>query len=820
MASPLSWFRRNQKGMLVVFGVLLMAAFGMEGVFNMMQPANPGAIAEDRVVVKYDNGYFTESQLAEMRFRNAELFRFLEDLQNRSRVALGDKYTPRVPRLNPLPYSGDPEELNREVMQHFLLLRQAKEYGIKIGDQSVLEYLRGWADDLSLTEAKLDQVCFEMYNGRIEFGFIKSLLKNELAINQVRQISERGLLISPNLTESWETYLKLNRKIECTIVKRPIEDYLAQVTEQPSEAELKALYDEGKEVFPSPSKQTPAFKNNRKVSAVLISARFNDFLQREAAKVTPEAVQAEYDKLVAANDPMVIELIPETTPETETGNEAGNENSDDAPPTLDIEGDENGADIENTSEMGESSGESTDSESNENSAGDQENQDGDENSDNDAAEQDDESHGPAPVSLSQRPQLMLASTAQPVRQENDEQSGEEGAEGQPQEEDLQTPDESTGEETSAEPTDPAAGSETEAGGDDQTEPTDPNGNDSGDTDSNDSGIDLTDLPDDEPKTRVKPLDETLSQQIKERLATGPALRALEDAINEVSIEIAVYGGDYAIYLQTKDGPKENRFEEPEPIDFKAFAEKHKLNYQVTEEPLDYFELVEHPVGSPQVLSQNAGRFPAYVANFIFGNYHRLGPFQSEVVDEHRTLNKHIFFIEEKVEAKVPTFEEAREDIEAYWRYQKAVALAQSDLEQLASQLKQNNENLIDRVDDAPMLSGGFSWIDGRGNFPSVGQDFLNKLETGEEFMTTAFALPLNDYGVAVDGSFKYMTLIQKTKEEERDVATLQKSFFESIAASQGMPWNYRSMRSGNLYRRLSDWFDEQEKKYDVNWVAY
>ena len=66
--SPLRWFRRHATWMLIIFGVVLMAIFGLGPVFDQMAQGfkNSGSSGEDPVIIKYRDGEITRSKLDEL----------------------------------------------------------------------------------------------------------------------------------------------------------------------------------------------------------------------------------------------------------------------------------------------------------------------------------------------------------------------------------------------------------------------------------------------------------------------------------------------------------------------------------------------------------------------------------------------------------------------------------------------------------------------------------------------------------------------------------------------------------------------------------
>ncbi len=329
MASPLSWFRQHQKGMLVVFGILLMASFGLASVMNSLTPTGSRNEFAMKPVVKYSGGTFTNSDFALMRNRHFQAVNFLERFQQMLQTSRPD-FQPRPIMINKMNSDAAPDEMNGLIMERFLASKKAESIGIEVSDQAVLQYLRNFASDQSLTHYDFDRICLEIAGDQVDFIDIREQLKTELAIQQVNQMYASGVPGVPSITEAWEAFQKLENRIECQIVGFPVDNFMAQVTETPTDSELRNLYEEGKYEFPDIAGERPGFKQRRKLAVAMLSANYQEFLDRAKLAITPEQIKAEYDLLVSANSPVVTEIVPQPT-------EAGGDNAsgDDPPPTLD-----------------------------------------------------------------------------------------------------------------------------------------------------------------------------------------------------------------------------------------------------------------------------------------------------------------------------------------------------------------------------------------------------------------------------------------------------------------------------------------------------
>ena len=80
MASPLRWFRKYSYFFIVVFGVLLMAIFGLGSVVTGL---NPGDLArsstrENKVVAEWAGGELKESDVFNLRQKHLSLIHISE----------------------------------------------------------------------------------------------------------------------------------------------------------------------------------------------------------------------------------------------------------------------------------------------------------------------------------------------------------------------------------------------------------------------------------------------------------------------------------------------------------------------------------------------------------------------------------------------------------------------------------------------------------------------------------------------------------------------------------------------------------------------
>ncbi len=832
MASPLSWFRRNQKGMLIVFGTLLMAVFGLGSVVDSLISQRSIGNNSDQVAVRWDGGSFTTNQLANLRFQHAQTLRFLQELQRISAEQAernGETFRPRAPMIVPIQDTGNRGDVNRQILDHYLLARRASELGVQVGDIAVMDYLQAVSANDALTVPDFEMLCRELFGGRVDFLVIKNQLKRELAIMHMRQIMQVGLPLAPNVTESWQAYQKFNERIECAVLKFPVVDFEDGITATPPDAELRALFDKGRYRYPDPTGEEPGFKTRHKLSATLMTANYDDFVQREMQKISPEQVQAEYDRLAEEKNSLVMELVPDEPTEntTDVPQIADPTKDEDAPPTLD-----DGKKGDSSNDPQQQDGKTADPATAKGSEGGTDQSDDDsktgepkkDGSQNDGPQKDEKGDGD-----SDGFQFISTTLNRPQDKQPQDQKGEQQSETDQKSDksgEQQESESSEGSDTGRSET--AAGQQDQTGkqadANDPAMPADQTQADQTQADQTQAepgqGLDLSDLQ--APQRRLKPLDEELANRIKRVLASAPARDAMQEAINEASADIEEYWGDYSLWQQTKDLPVREREPKPDPVDFHQVAIKHNLIPQSVE-LMTFEQLSEEPMGKINIAISRPSPFPGQpsqqqplpLANYLFDQFYELEEYRPEIVPEYIFLNTHIAFLEEKVEPQIRTFEEARSDVEQFWRRQKAVDRALDAAQQKADELRSSSQTLVEKFPDDAISTGEFTWFNNSVRYPLLPGD----IQPGETFMETAFSLELNEVGVALDGNRENACLIQKTKMDERDMETMRSEFFASLSSNQGIPANINRLYTDGLRGVIGEWSRQLREELNVQWVT-
>ncbi len=187
MASPFRIFRKYQKTLLVIAGVVLMFVFvvGDSLVSYLTGSRNPRS-GDERdarsVAVHWDGGSLTNHQLSDLVFRRHVLNRFLGQVtatgEMPSRAAGVDPPQLRVQSLN-LPDTPT-QRVEENVVLTKLYADAAREAGMKVSDATLLQYL----DELGRHNVSRDQmrqiVQGSSGGGRVSTDYVMDALREAL----------------------------------------------------------------------------------------------------------------------------------------------------------------------------------------------------------------------------------------------------------------------------------------------------------------------------------------------------------------------------------------------------------------------------------------------------------------------------------------------------------------------------------------------------------------------------------------------------------------------------------------------------------------
>ena len=789
MASPLGWFRRHQTGMMVVFGMVLMGIFGLGSVAMMIQPGQLSNSYGKETAVSWSEGNISKGKLENTRFLHFQTLRFLQALQQAALEKQGDKFYSALPRQMQIqsvvrPGSNPtPETIDATIMDRILFAKAAEDEGVAINDAMVNDYFARLAVDANFTERDLEAINRAVNGDQVELVEVRNHMKMELAAQQYQIMMVSGLPRVPNPTEAVESFTRLNQQIECSTYPVKVADFVSKVDEEPTIADLKKLYKEGKYQLAGQSMQKPGFKIGKRMKVQYLYADPSVFLENEMRKVTDAQVQEKYDELLAAEDGTVMEFIPpeETADPDDTGAES---ESNDPAPTPELESSD--------PEFGE-------------------------------APSDDPAPAPETDPAPAAPEMVPEPSDTPEAAPADPESTG-GTSVYPKSDrvvftSLQQEEGETTEQTPEQPVEQLLELDPEPAATDaeQAEST-PSGQTEGPSMLEDDGADEQQAP---VLMRPKTLDAALAREIREKMVAGDALAKMKETVAIAQAEIQ----DHQLVLIEWEGltDKEKKsVEKPTGVNIKELAETLGLQRGETE-LVTFGELLKDEFGSKfgkVEVTDSFGRKTnsrEFIAVIIARRLDKLTLMESDVVVEAITNKNYVWWLSEKEDTLVRTFAEAEEDVREYWRFQRARELAIAEAKKIAEKINSGNTLLYESeyaTDGQVTKTGDFTWFSNSGFARPKDVD-----NPGDGFMGVAFGLELSEAGAAFNETQEVAYVIQKIADAKRSQEELAQEFLSDWSKFQQIPGTISGLTDRLNREMQTKELERLIETYDINWVT-
>lgn len=792
MSNPLRWFRQNSKILVVFLGIGAMAIFGLGPVFDVLSRSSSYEDeAQNPVIAKWKGGDLKRSDLNSSLRRHYELLRFQQGVQQAAVGQVGEEYRANIAPIQPIRDTGSRAQVDDQLIERKLLAEKAAQEGFVISDSMIDDFLALLAGEAEFSRADLEVINNEVNQRSCSLAQIRLQLKSELLYRQMRVMASGGQPGIPNPTESMELYAKNSNRIECEVMAVPVSQFMEDVTEEPSNSTLRSLYNEGKSRYPDPTGQKPGFKIGRRLVAQYFVADFETFQQNEMNKLTDAQVEAEYDRLVAEESDLVMEVIPQDVEDdVVTPDDVGEEEAPEA----------DGQSI-NVRKMKQRRVSTRLQETEVDQAVDAVDEvvDAAEKVVDAVTETIQESAVKTPatetpateaVETVETPMVetdVPVETASEVADEKAETAGDE----------MKTSEE--------------AKSAPQADAEDKTDET---------TEEDDSiGPLLTDTP--KLEKRAKPLRD-VADAIKKQLVAADTNAAIQEAMVEASSQVSNFRG---AYMNWKNGMESGSKDAQPEFDFKGVAES--LNLLANETPLVDDEALEaEQLGKVMTLINVAARGGQYrpqvvsVANNIFNSFENLDEYEVQEVQDFQTQSRYVYWLSEKQEPTIPAFEDCRDEVVAFSKQRKAYELAQEEAERLAESMKsKRDKKLSDEYPDQAIKTGEFTWFSNRGGSPAI-SPVIGVSGASDEFMSTAFGLTKLETGISPNAGRDTVYVIQRISDEKPidEVATdfIENQFFKF----KRTPPQVRNTAAWYRQQMTLDWNDQFVDQMDLEYVGY
>ncbi len=753
----LRWCRSQATWMLIIFGALLMAIFGLGPVFDQMtRGIQSSGGGENTVIGKWRNGDITRFQLDDLRRRHYASQRFLQELRAQAVKQCEEKgvqYKAIAMPIQPIVERNDAAGyVDEQLIERILLAERAKEEGVVVSDGMIVDYLAYTAGtEVEFSRNDLKQINRLANPNGTALGDIREHLKMELMAQQMKTFTSVGIAANPVPTEAVELYARANQTIECEVVPVSVGKYVSMVKGEPSRTEIQELYEKGKYEYKDPTGVRPGFRIPRKVNVQYFVMDYENLLKSEQAGISDEQVQIEYDRLVEEKDPMVMELsVADDLESFEVNVGDGDDAKGD-----DAKGDDTDDDTENKAKDAAADAEdATDAEE-----------------DATEANKDDQSHNVTrqkAVAVSYRQEESPAQEVGEAVEKAVESAKEMPLETQ---EDEKEAVEKTGSEMPAKKTEETP-APTVADQDKATMPLEPAGEKQDEQEGEIGGLggmklagegDAAVTAGDAPM-QAKPLAD-VADRIRESLARKPAFDKRTDSMKRAKLALENYQGDFLRWETSGAKPDEK----PLLPNFKEIAQSNGMEYRETglvgPEELQQSELgevqflvnMQSPGGGPRFL-------PQVVSNQIYRDFDRSRDFVPNTVQELGTFNGYLYWIAEREDDRVAELDESRDEIVKFWKSQEAVKLAMDEAQKMADRANSEGKRLTALYPDSAAPTGEFVWFRPGAQARATYGNPVGVDNAAEEFMSTAFGLDLDKTGVAANEVRDTVYVVQRISE--------------------------------------------------------
>jgi hypothetical protein len=665
MATPFSVFRKNQRVWMAAAVFIAIVAFVISPAIESMSNSRYRGDNENPVLASWNGGSIDREQMYreydELMMANNFLSKLAKDV-----IAKGGR--PNVPGVSPDlsqlgigSYSEPPDQ----IIQRKLLVAEAHRRGIVFNEDSVKLFLKRFVDN-KLNGEQIEKTLRETTGGRLGWFDFNRLMCEELAKNTVLQLGTAGVryeerrdsniasrqpLSTPG--KNWQDFLRFNQAAKIQAFPIFVKDFESQVQGKPTEREVQALYQEGKDI---PRTQRtiatqPAFMRTKKADFEFLSVDVEKVITEQMALIPEDTLKAEYERRVADKQ-FRVPITPEPTlplpgaPATEGGDPKPN-----VPPALP---DPSVPGSEQTPAPESGAAKET--------------------------QKTETSNSPAPASTTEEkpaePAAPPAPDEKPTASRNQVKSNVRlvSFENDPQSQDATTPavnpPQSTNapaEQTSTQPTTPPASAvEISEAPEIKVTPQIPTG---------DAPVaDATPM-------RTKTFEE-VKDQIARDLARGTAISVVNERVNRVMEPMNIYKANLRSY-QDRLAAKDKTAEVPARPDLKELAKAQGFEYGTTG-MVDTDTAGLSPIGFSFVMPSRNQQMFQFIQ--LINVSEKEGELFTPLLSFTGGNQQFVFWKVEEIQPVTPSVDSVRDQIEEVWKKQQALKLAETRARELASKI--------------------------------------------------------------------------------------------------------------------------------------
>jgi hypothetical protein len=813
MASPFRWFRKHQKAMLAVVTLLSMFAFVFFGTWNRL--GEPGGKVVNPEVFTWKYGTVRERELRDRKQERQLVAQFLLNA-----VAAASPPGVDAQQIQYALQQYFPLPLSDEAIEEAMLLdKKAAELGIVVSNRVVNDLIYGFTGN-RLSQAQLADLINRMSYGqvRVTQTLLFDAIRMELAARDTKQIllqpysrigGQTAMFRGDPPADRWDYYCRLNRKVTAQVLLVPVENFVAQVKD-PSDAELRAFYDQYKDAYPDPQSPTPGFKQPFRAQFQYLKADFEKLVPEEKPKVTDDEIKKHYEEFKDDFRKVDLPAAPEKGAQDAGKDEKGS-------------AEKSGADKSGKAGINAKQGESTTGKSGSKS-GDTKSGDTKSGGQKSDAKKTDDSK--------KSTDRKQSSNTMPTNSLNGELLAlVDGAE-------FEVAQAAKAPAAGGTKTAPGAKADSKAdAAKAEAKKTDAKTSDAKTTDNKKSDEKTTDAKTAESgakATETKPLEPTpveyeplakVSDTIRTKLAAQRLQKRVDDAFSAVRLKMEQYRRELAKYdSEVKRGITSAKA--PPAPEFKSLADQFGLELKQT----DFVTVDQAEAGTDVGKSFQLASGPANPQQFreiaFNENLFKYQPEQTEDWERNRYL---IWKIADEA-TRTPKLDEIRPDVVQAWKMIEARKPAQAKAEEYASQARQRNLALKDAIKDSSagevITTRPFSWLSRSLSNP-MAMPRLSEVEglkdVGDDFMEAVFALQTGQTAGGKNLHNRPQTVFYavQIEGEEPSRTELQDNFLTSMDAptSAAIYAVVGALDQTGLAPEPSQWLSELRREFDFKRVG-
>ena len=298
MSSPFKIFRKHQKVLLVVAGLMAMIAFVILPIvlqnFGLRQGGENPVVA---TTVKY--GDLKQSDMQNLRARHECVLGVLASMASKLIPIGADEQYFHNSLQNIL---GDSKE--QTLVNRWLMAKKAGEIGIHVSDATMTEFLTNGKTFLGLfmrnpqlaqlelgklTEADFQNI-FARYS--VTQALFYDMLREELKVQEFQNAFVLSILGMPP-GQRWDYYCRTQQRAKIECIPVPVEPFAAAF-KNPGDKVLLDYFEKYKDGVHSPYSSEPGFRLPQKIEVEYFVADVDKFAAPE--NITEEEIQSYYQK--------------------------------------------------------------------------------------------------------------------------------------------------------------------------------------------------------------------------------------------------------------------------------------------------------------------------------------------------------------------------------------------------------------------------------------------------------------------------------------------------------------------------------------------